>query len=56
MLTAKDVIIHKLIAGRYQDMADIDAILETKLTLDQEYIENWANFWDVLDRWKQMRV
>ena len=56
VLTAEDVIIHKLIAGLYQDMADIEAILETKLTLDQEYIENWANFWDVLDRWKQIRV
>lgn len=33
VLTPEDVIVHKLIAGRYQDLADIDAILDTKLTL-----------------------
>ena len=36
VLTVEDVVIHKLIAGQYQDLADIEAILETKLTLDQE--------------------
>ena len=54
VLTPEDVIVHKLIAGRYQDLADIDAILGTDLTLDEQYIERWAGYWEVLDRWEQL--
>lgn len=51
VLTIEDVIVHKLIAGRHQDLADIDAILETGLRMDEAYIERWARHWDVLERW-----
>jgi len=51
VLTAEDVIIHKLIAGRSQDLADIEAILASKVPLDARYIETWASFWDVLEAW-----
>ncbi|MFB3105819.1 MAG: nucleotidyl transferase AbiEii/AbiGii toxin family protein [Pseudomonadales bacterium] len=54
VLAPEDVIVHKLIAGRYQDFADIDAILDTDLTLDEQYIEHWAGYWEVLDRWEQL--
>ncbi|MCZ6618437.1 MAG: hypothetical protein O7E57_09915 [Gammaproteobacteria bacterium] len=54
VLTPEDIIVHKLIAGRYQDLADIEAILDTELTLDEEYIEQWAGFWEVLDLWEQL--
>ena len=55
-LTVEDVIVHKLIAGRYRDLADIEEILESDPTLDEDYIERWAKFWEVLDRWKVART
>ena len=55
VLTAEDVIVHKLIAGRHQDLADIEAILETGRPLDEAYLERWAEYWEVLDRWRTLR-
>ena len=55
VLAVEDVIIHKLIAGRYQDLADIEAILETELAFDAAYIEHWVEFWDVQDRWRRIQ-
>lgn len=55
VLTPEDVIIHKLIAGRSQDRADIEAILAAKVALDESYIERWASFWEVLDAWNALR-
>ena len=55
VLTAEDVIVHKLIAGRTQDIADIEAILAAKLPLDEDYIEQWATYWDVLSYWRSLR-
>ena len=52
VLRVEDVIVHKLIAGRAQDIADIEAILDTRLRLDRAFIERWAEFWDVVDRWR----
>ena len=54
VLTVEDVIVHKLIAGRYRDLADIEEILESKPLLEEAYIERWADFWEVLDRWHQL--
>jgi predicted nucleotidyltransferase len=56
VLTAEDVIVHKLIAGRTQDRADIEAILAAKVPLDESYIERWAAFWGVLDDWRALRA
>ena len=55
VLTPEDVIVHKLIAGRLQDLADIEAVLEAGIDLDVEYVERWAQFWDVSERWEQLR-
>lgn len=55
VLAPEDVIVHKLIAGRTQDLADIEAILGAKVALDEDYIERWAEFWDVLEAWRGMR-
>lgn len=55
VLTVEDVIIHKLIAGRYQDLADIEAILETELTFDAAYVEHWTGFWQVQDLWHKIQ-
>jgi hypothetical protein len=53
--TAEDVIVLKLIAGRAQDVADIEAILVAKPALDERYIEDWADFWEVLELWRRVR-
>jgi len=39
VLTPEDVIVHKLIAGRSQDRADVEAILAAGVPLDDDYIE-----------------
>jgi hypothetical protein len=51
----EDVILLKLIAGRTQDVADVEAILATNLALDLDYLEGWARAWDVLDSWLRVR-
>ena len=53
-LTVEDVIVHKLIAGRYRDLADVEEILESNPTLQEAYIKRWAEFWEVSDRWRQL--
>jgi hypothetical protein len=55
VLAAEDVIVMKLIAGRTQDVADIEAILAAKPSLDETYIATWADRWDVLDLWSRIR-
>ena len=54
-LTVEDVIVHKLIAGRYRDLADIEEILTSRPALQEAYIERWAEYWEVIDRWHQLR-
>jgi hypothetical protein len=55
VLTAEDVIVHKLIAWRPRDRNDIASILETGIELDDAYIAEWAARWEVADRWSQAR-
>lgn len=54
-LTVEDVIVHKLIAGRYRDLADVEEILASETPIQEGYIEEWAGFWEVLDRWRLLR-
>jgi hypothetical protein len=55
VLTPEDVILHKPIAGRSQDLVDSETILAAKIGLDESYIERWCEFWDVVDSWKSLR-
>jgi predicted nucleotidyltransferase len=55
VLTVEDVIVHKLIAWRTQDRADIEAILAAGTQIDDRYVERWAAFWDVLGAWRKLR-
>jgi predicted nucleotidyltransferase len=55
VLTPEDVIIHKLIAGRTQDLADIEAILEAGVDLDEAYLEHWLRFWQIEAAWERLR-
>jgi predicted nucleotidyltransferase len=52
VLRIEDVIVHKLIAGRTQDIADIEAILATRPSFDRGFVERWAEFWELTDRWR----
>lgn len=56
VITAEDVIVHKLIAWRPRDQDDIRSILANPdVVLDDSYIERWAEEWEVLARWHEMR-
>ncbi len=55
VLTAEDVIVHKLIAWRPRDRDDIVSILANVESLDTDYIERWAEIWSVTDRWEKIR-
>ncbi|MGD0654193.1 MAG: DUF6036 family nucleotidyltransferase [Thermoguttaceae bacterium] len=44
VLTCEDLILHKLLAGRLIDRADIAALLKLNLaSLDRHYLAHWAN-------------
>ena len=50
VLRVEDVIIHKLIAGRSRDDADVEAILDANHDLDRDYLDHWLDQWEVADR------
>ena len=53
-LTVEDVIIHKLIANRTKDDADVIDILKTGPDLDQAYLNHWLGEWEVVDRYERL--
>ena len=53
VLTAEDVVIHKLLAWRARDRDDIDSILRSGTELDEEYVRAIAREWDVEERWDE---
>jgi hypothetical protein len=55
VLAPEDVVVMKLIAGRAQDVADVEAILAGKAPLDESYVEEWAEVWGVLEAWRRIR-
>lgn len=55
VLAPEDVIVFKLIAGRAQDLADIEAILAAKPVLDDDYLESWATAWDAIETLRRLR-
>ncbi|HEU4431632.1 MAG TPA: hypothetical protein VFT98_22930 [Myxococcota bacterium] len=52
----EDAILFKLLAGKSNDLADIESILDAMPVLDEAYIERWAAEWDVLERWNTVRA
>jgi hypothetical protein len=42
-VSAEDLILLKLIAGRTRDRADIDDLLLTRAELDEPYLRRWAD-------------
>lgn len=55
VLSVEDVILHKLIAGRRQDHADVEAILAAGVALDERYLERWIGYWDLRGDWECLR-
>ncbi len=55
VLRLEDVLVHKLIAGRPRDLADIEDILAGGLAFEAGYVERWAEYWDVLALWHDLR-
>jgi len=53
VLSPEDVVIHKLIAYRHRDRADLHEILRSRTPLDRQYVERWCEFWDIMDRWQE---
>ena len=51
VLTAEDVVIHKLIAWRLRDRDDIRSIIEAGVEFDHEYLDHWIDEWDLAERW-----
>lgn len=55
VITAEDVIIHKLLAWRPRDKDDIASIFAARHPLDEAYIDEWVDAWDVRDRWDEAK-
>ncbi|MDE0036505.1 MAG: hypothetical protein OXU77_02965 [Gammaproteobacteria bacterium] len=56
VLAVEDVLIHKLIANRAQDEADVLSILAANPDLDLEYLDHWIEFWEVADRYRHCQA
>ena len=50
VLAVEDVIVHKLIANRAQDDADIASIIEAGGAMDVGYLKHWLRVWGVTER------
>ena len=54
VLSPEDVIVHKLIADRAKDDADIEDILRAIRSLDWEYLRKWFDAWDLRERFEKI--
>lgn len=54
VMAVEDVIILKLIANRYRDIADIESILAAKPALDRDYLAHWFETFDLTARYQSI--
>ncbi len=54
-LAPEDVLLHKLIAARPRDLDDIENILDAQPELDETYLAEWADAWEVRELWDRLR-
>ena len=54
VLSVEDVIIHKLIANRAKDDADVEDILRAGPSLDWRYLDDWFEAWDLRERFERI--
>ncbi|MBO6938500.1 MAG: hypothetical protein JJ863_26270 [Deltaproteobacteria bacterium] len=51
IVSSDDLLIYKLIAGRPQDLADVDKLIRfRRAPLDRAYVDRWAREWEVEDQ------
>ncbi len=55
-LAIEDVIIHKLIADRSKDAADVESILATEPAMDEGYLHHWLGEWGIEDRYERTKA
>ena len=55
VLAIEDVIIHKLIADRSKDAADVESILAGDPQMDTAYLDHWLNEWGIADRYERAK-
>ena len=55
-LAVEDVVILKLIANRYRDVADVESILSAKPALDWSYLTRWFAEFDLDDRYQRIEA
>ena len=55
VLAIEDVIIHKLIADRSKDAADVESILASDPRMDTAYLDHWLNEWGIVDRYERAK-
>lgn len=53
-LAVEDVLIHKMIAGRFKDEADVEDILRAGPNMDEDYLKRWLAEWEVQDRYARV--
>lgn len=53
-LAVEDVLVHKLIADRYKDSADVEDILRTNPVLDEDYLSMWLDEWGLRERYERI--
>ena len=53
VVSAEDLILLKLLAGRTRDLLDIQDVLFTQGQLDEQYMRHWANALKISDRLQQ---
>lgn len=55
VLTCEDIILHKLLAGRLIDRADVVALVRAnRNTLDYPYLEHWTKILELTDAWSAL--
>ncbi len=53
VLACEDLILHKLLAGRLLDRADVVALLHVNPVLDRNYIQEWVEKLNLQDLWNE---
>ncbi|MDE0008222.1 MAG: hypothetical protein F4Y86_07195 [Gammaproteobacteria bacterium] len=53
-LAVEDVLIHKMIAGRFKDEADVEDILRADPDMDEDYLKHWLTEWEIQDRFARV--
>ncbi len=59
VVSREDLVVYKLIAGRTQDWADLEAVVRSarlsSRELDWQYVETWCARWEASDRLAELR-